>query len=257
MILAVCQHLNISPKKIKRLEEWPNVIFAVIQGLGGRFISKKVVQVKEDTPKLKTKICKRSGLQFETENGRLQVHPKITPWTTCKDLKVRYAAVEIIDRGKAEGWDSLEKFEKEISLALNPPVEEKKEVDWNLYCSNQPKGKRGYVALITGRHPQFNWERQFLDSVNEEGRNRYFSVKENGCYEAVTYSQKNKYTTYYRYSDSKLQEISLEELEKFFPCTLKSSDALSKVVEECWECGATYTTYGNVEWGGMCCRSCR
>lgn len=38
---------------------------------------------------------------------------------------------------------------------------------------------------------------------------------------------------------------------------LISNDSLSKaIVEECWECGATYSTWGNVEAGNMCCRRC-
>ncbi len=34
------------------------------------------------------------------------------------------------------------------------------------------------------------------------------------------------------------------------------TQAVKKVVEECWECGARYTTYGNVEAGNMGCRRC-
>lgn len=37
---------------------------------------------------------------------------------------------------------------------------------------------------------------------------------------------------------------------------LVSKDPLTEVVEECWECGAQYTSYGNVEAGNMGCTRC-
>lgn len=41
------------------------------------------------------------------------------------------------------------------------------------------------------------------------------------------------------------------------PATEIASAAAPEIVEECWECGATFATHGNVERGGMCCRLCR
>ena len=52
-----------------------------------------------------------------------------------------------------------------------------------------------------------------------------------------------------------LKSLKIQETPK-----LTLSDPLSRsvqqVVEECWECGATYTTYGNVRAGNMMCRRC-
>ena len=45
MILAIAQHLQVSPNQIIKIEEWANCYFVVIQGKGGRFVSKKVVEV--------------------------------------------------------------------------------------------------------------------------------------------------------------------------------------------------------------------
>ncbi|HEY9598398.1 MAG TPA: hypothetical protein V6D33_12070 [Cyanophyceae cyanobacterium] len=43
MILAIAQHLQVSPNQIIKIEEWANCYFVVIKGLGARFVSKKVV----------------------------------------------------------------------------------------------------------------------------------------------------------------------------------------------------------------------
>jgi hypothetical protein len=44
MNTAIAQHLNIAESAIVRVEEWANVMFAVVRGLGARFVSKKVVK---------------------------------------------------------------------------------------------------------------------------------------------------------------------------------------------------------------------
>lgn len=46
---AIAQHLNITESAIVRIEEWKNVLFVVCRGLGARFVSKKVVDMKEYT----------------------------------------------------------------------------------------------------------------------------------------------------------------------------------------------------------------
>ena len=40
-ISQIANYLNVSPNEIKRAEEWANVLFVVVVGLGGRFVSKK------------------------------------------------------------------------------------------------------------------------------------------------------------------------------------------------------------------------
>lgn len=44
MILQIAQHLQVNPNQIIRIEEWANCYFVVVKGLGGRFVSKKVVE---------------------------------------------------------------------------------------------------------------------------------------------------------------------------------------------------------------------
>jgi len=46
---AIAQHLNITESAIVRIEEWANVLFVVCRRLGARFVSKKVVDMKEYT----------------------------------------------------------------------------------------------------------------------------------------------------------------------------------------------------------------
>lgn len=45
MILAIAQHLQVSPNQIIKIEEWVNCYFVVVKGLGARFVSKKVVAI--------------------------------------------------------------------------------------------------------------------------------------------------------------------------------------------------------------------
>lgn len=40
---AIANHLQVSPNQITKIEEWTNCYFVVAKGLGGRFVSKKVV----------------------------------------------------------------------------------------------------------------------------------------------------------------------------------------------------------------------
>ncbi|MEM9264007.1 MAG: hypothetical protein AAGA46_00610 [Cyanobacteria bacterium P01_F01_bin.13] len=42
---AIARHLNIAESAIVRCEEWANVVFCVVRGLGARFVSKKIVKV--------------------------------------------------------------------------------------------------------------------------------------------------------------------------------------------------------------------
>ena len=45
-IAAIATKLNVLQSAIVRVEEWAHVLFVVVKGLGGRFVSKKVVEVK-------------------------------------------------------------------------------------------------------------------------------------------------------------------------------------------------------------------
>ena len=46
MNTAIAHHLNVTESAIIRVEEWANVIFTVVRGIGARFVSKKVVKME-------------------------------------------------------------------------------------------------------------------------------------------------------------------------------------------------------------------
>ena len=48
-ITAIANHLNVSESAVVRVEEWANVLFAVVTGIGARFVSKKIVEDKTMT----------------------------------------------------------------------------------------------------------------------------------------------------------------------------------------------------------------
>ena len=47
MNAAIATKLNVLESAIVRVEEWANVLFVVVKGLGARFVSKKVVEIKK------------------------------------------------------------------------------------------------------------------------------------------------------------------------------------------------------------------
>lgn len=46
---AIAAKLNVLESAIVRIEEWVNVLFVVVKGLGARFVSKKIVEIKVET----------------------------------------------------------------------------------------------------------------------------------------------------------------------------------------------------------------
>ena len=44
-IAQIATSLNVFPNQIKKAEEWANVLFVVVTGLGARFVSKKVIKM--------------------------------------------------------------------------------------------------------------------------------------------------------------------------------------------------------------------
>jgi hypothetical protein len=155
-------------------------------------------------------ICKRSGLKFEAENRRKSVHPKISWYTTHRDYSIRYPAVAVIERGKQEGWDTLEKFEAEIQKALNPEPQPRPEYDF----------EGAWVAQITGSHSTYRFDRTFLEAIDSEGGFKRYNIKASGdgIYETCYKSAKGNETQhYYRVESGSLTEIELAEVEALFP----------------------------------------
>lgn len=49
--VAIAKHLKVNHWQVTRVEEWAKVFFAVVKGLGARFVSKKVVKMESATEK--------------------------------------------------------------------------------------------------------------------------------------------------------------------------------------------------------------
>lgn len=45
--VAIAKHLKVSHWQVTRIEEWAKVFFAVVKGLGARFVSKKIAKVEK------------------------------------------------------------------------------------------------------------------------------------------------------------------------------------------------------------------
>jgi hypothetical protein len=125
-----------------------------------------------------TKICKRSGLTFETENSRLQVHPKISYYTAHKDTTVRYPAVAVINSGAAAGWKTWEEFEAAINLALNPVFD----------------FEGAWVAKLSGYSEAYEFDRVFLQPVKVNKYSSQFAYPEDGIYQTCCKSRSGKET---------------------------------------------------------------
>lgn len=176
MKAAIAQHLNVSEAAIVKVEEWATVLFAVVKGLGGRFISKKVVQ------------------------------------TTKKEFSYYEVADRICDLINESG-------------VYDAKLWDKKAGETRIYVSYRNRAKTkdcGYVKVCPG------------------GIYRHLTLQA-GTIEAIYEDLKSL-----KIAQPKIELVSSDEL----------SEAVKAVVEECWECGASYTSYGNVEDGNMCCRRC-
>ena len=86
--------------------------------------------------------------------------------------------------------------------------------------------------------------------VKRNGKdNGYICVTNDGSIDRRLYRESGTIGELYRTTVE-----SLEVMPPVLPAfaTLKSNDSLSSFVEECWECGTRFTTYGNLRAGGTC-----
>jgi hypothetical protein len=165
-------------------------------------------------------ICARSGLKFEADSRRKKVHPQIAYYTSHKNYDIRYPAIEVIERGKTEGWNTIEKFEDEIQKALNPEPTVRPEYDF----------EGAWVAKITGSDDgQYRFNRLFLNAIDSEGRFKRYKLNGDGIYECCYKSGKGNQTRYYyQVKDGVKEQIDLEIVEKLFPA-LESTENQSAV----------------------------
>ena len=174
--------------------------------------------------------CKRSGLKFEAENRRKSVHPDISRYTTHKDVEVRYSAIAIIDRGKAEGWRTIEEF-----IAAIEKVKEKEpeiECDWD----------GAWLARITGSSEHYRFDREFVEAVRVEERGKSSSKfyrkfyrlpgLPDGIYEGCCKSAKgNENRFYWQIKDGAVMAIELVDAEALYP-RIEKPEARSIMVSE-------------------------
>lgn len=165
-------------------------------------------------------ICKRSGLIFEAENRRKSVHPQISRYTTHNDQEIRYAAISVIERGKAEGWNTIEQFIAEIEKPAEAALEI--ECDWD----------GAWLARITGSHEKYRFDREFVEAVRTEGRGKAgskfyrkfysFSVLPDGVYEGCYKSAKgNETRCYWRVESGAATSIELGDVESAYQAISK------------------------------------
>ena len=64
----IAQHLNVLESAVIRVEEWAHVMFAVVKGIGARFVSKKII-VKMNTPIKAALISKMSTVIAQVEEA--------------------------------------------------------------------------------------------------------------------------------------------------------------------------------------------
>ncbi len=82
---AIAQNLNVAESAILRVEEWANVFFAVVKGLGARFVSKKATAMTEQimTPQDLKAIKPLSGGWYEYKGkqiGYSEIAKQFAPW---------------------------------------------------------------------------------------------------------------------------------------------------------------------------------
>lgn len=174
--------------------------------------------------------CKRSGLIFEAENRRKTVHPEISRYTSHKDMDLRYAAITVIERGKAEGWATIEQFLAAIAKGEEPEPEV--ECDWD----------GAWLAKITGSDTQYRFSREFVAATKSEERGKpgakfyrkYYRLAglADGIYEGCYKSGKgNETRTYWKIESGVPQAIALAEVEAIYPLIESNPDSI-KVVHE-------------------------
>lgn len=108
---AIATKLNVIESAIVRVEEWANVLFVVVKGLGARFVSKKVVVKVESKLDRAEKIVKELGygkvwtggntvrVYFGSTSGYIEIATKSVNW---QKLNHTVAFMAIRDAGLLE-----------------------------------------------------------------------------------------------------------------------------------------------------------
>lgn len=112
MNTAIATKLNVLESAIVRIEEWTHVLFVVVKGLGGRFVSKKVIKEEKKVDRISAE--KTSfGLKLTIDSNPLR-----TEWVyrSCYDTGV----IDLINKnGKLDRADVRKGFGKAIKDLTN------------------------------------------------------------------------------------------------------------------------------------------
>lgn len=88
MNAAIAQHLNVTESAIVRVEEWANVVFTVVRGLGARFISKKVVKMETKIEVIRTQFYVHQDKKQHGPFSRYQID------SVCAEYGVTTSIIE-------------------------------------------------------------------------------------------------------------------------------------------------------------------
>lgn len=109
-VAAIATHLNVSPNQVKRAEEWVSVLFVVVNGLGARFVSKKVIKMECPTLEGSEKQVAwaediRAGFQECVDwIERCKTYGEIGSRDYFESVAVRMLAAHILRQASAKWW---------------------------------------------------------------------------------------------------------------------------------------------------------
>lgn len=124
---AIATKLNVLESAIVRIEEWASVMFVVVKGLGARFVSKKIVEVKKvEELELHTFRVEdgswgwKVGQKYKS-NGRVMEIVEIVGETPCYELEgVTYTGDYYTGRGSADmEWTNQTVKAKFVKMLAN------------------------------------------------------------------------------------------------------------------------------------------
>jgi hypothetical protein len=184
--------------------------------------------------------CKYSGIKFDAiEWGvteRVEVHPTIAWWKQRANKENWYGKFfEAIEYGKENGFDSIEQFDEVFERCDRGLPFEKKSYNLEL-TSTGAKAlcfRKPWVAKIKGLSEQYDYDRQFLQEDEIEGRAFRFNLSEDGVYQAKQYSSKgNEYFYFYQVKKGELSELSQEQVNEIFGDVEKIREKRKKEKEQ-------------------------
>ena len=98
-------------------------------------------------------------------------------------------------------------------------------------------GRRAYLARITGPHPVYKLQREFVDPESCKGRWKHYRFSGDGIYEEVGYSAKgNKHERFIRLEGGVVTELTKEDVLALFNAPEKGQAPARRSSGRCPEC---------------------